>query len=287
MRMRMISTRYSQVLSNSAGDRVMIGMSLPSDTIINEIRARVRMVSSQHTLAFNNVIGYAVAMYLLPVLDPDLADTYADVWDQLVEKDDDLEVSGLDLDTVGLDTDNFWEPGEHNWHDIYDVGLRPRKLHGRYKFLTQNDAVMQVHDTVTPFTVIWQGGDKFEFRIRRRLYVEQPSVLVMALAAPVMSDTTSVQEVIFAENKWSQLKYMRQVLERSLMNAIGLFEAGAETPFVEASVLLTEHLNPNVFEQSSGAMIASAFNAFTEVSIDHSVLGDMGQAVLETERRTI
>lgn len=287
MRMRMISTRYAQTLSIAATDTALFGISIPSGTIVNEIRARVRMIGIDHTLAFNNIVAYAVAMYVLPVLDPDLADTYDDIWDALVHKDADVEAGGLELDAAGLDTINFWEPGEFDMSNIYEVGLRPQKLFGRYKFMTANDALMLVHNTESPFTIIWLAGDVFEIRVKRRFYVSQPSVIVCAVATPATTDTVTTQPTAFAENKWGQIKYMRAVLERSLINAIGLTETGAETPWVEASALLSEHISPDVVEKTSGAFKASTFSILTEAAIDHSVEGEIGDMVLQTERRSI
>ena len=69
---------------------------------------------------------------------------------------------------------------------------------------------------------------------------------------------------------------MRNTLERAILHQMGVFEAGAETPWEEASSLLRQHLNPDVFEGTAGLFFTQGEYIFTgEASIDHSVTGDL------------
>ena len=49
-----------------------------------------------------------------------------------------------------------------------------------------------------------------------------------------------------SENEWSRYKYMQETLSYAMQHSIGLTEAGAETPWVDAANLLAKVLEPDV-----------------------------------------
>ena len=134
-----------------------------------------------------------------------------------------------------LDTSPFFEPGEADWTAVFDVGLRPERIYHRDRLLTiVNGSVFTYQDNQSPFNVEWRAGDSFSIHIGKRLRVRQPSVLVFAVAAPSMDDTTVTIQAALAENEWPQVKYMSHILERAMLHVLGVVEAGAETPWEEA-----------------------------------------------------
>ena len=103
----------------------------------------------------------------------------------------DTDSQTLDLDTVAADTTPFFEPGEADWSQVMDVGVRPEKLYGRYKMVSFMNASFKGRDNETPFALEFRFGDIVNMRVRRRLRVRQPTVLVCAMASPAMDDTNS------------------------------------------------------------------------------------------------
>ena len=103
---------------------------------------------------------------------------------------------------------------------------------------TLANSMMRWPDATTPFAPLWRAGEVFRIRIRRKLRVRQPSVLVLGLASPNLDDTTSVAQKAATEPELAQTKYIGHVLERALLHLFGLTEAGAETPWEEATSLL-------------------------------------------------
>ena len=183
------------------------------------------------------------------------------------------------------DSNPFWEPGEHELMKMFDVGLRPNRIFHRHRFLSiVSGAAAIFQDNQTPFDTVWIAGDKFTFHRRGRLKVRQPSVLLFGIGSPSLDDTTSTQESALAEAEWPQLKYGSLILERAMTELLGLTEAGSETPWVEATSLLLKHLEPDVFEETSGAFITENYNMMYEMVVDHSVVGEFGKIAISSGR---
>ena len=128
----------------------------------------------------------------------------------------------------------------------------------------------------------WATSEVINIRVRKNYAIRQPSALVFAFASPAMDDLTSTPENVAAENEWPRLQYMETVLEQALIKFMGLVEAGAETPWEEAAALLRKHLEPDVYEDTSGAWKPQSYHVFVDAMIDHSVEGTMGKLQLGT-----
>lgn len=279
---RIFARRLSYHFVGAGADEVVAGISLPSDSVINDIRVRIKL-SSTTIMSWDQAAMYAVEGWILPVLDPDSASTHDAIWDQLVPKDTDVQT--LDLDTGASAGSPFYEPGEAEWSSMLDIGLRPERLYHRHRLLHVTDGASLVfQDNQSPFAQKWNVGDSFDINIKRRLRVRQPSVLVFGFASPNLDDTTATVESILAESEWGQVKYIQNVLERALLHLAGVVEAGAETPWEEASTLLQKHADPDVFEDSANKFTALAYDVYTEAMFDHSVVGTMGKVAVTTGR---
>ncbi len=258
----------------AGSDEVIFGITLPSDTVVNRVRATISVIG-ENQKPVTTMLAYSCRGYILPVFDPDAQANYETLWDQLVPKDTDVQA--VDLDTGAQDATPFFEPGEADWTQMLDIGLRPRMIFQKTRFMTMlTHSYIRFQDNQTPFSAQWLGGDVVNVDITRRMYVRQPSVLVFGVASPAFDDTQSVKESVLTEQKIAQTKYMGDTLKRGLMSLIGLVEAGAETPWDEAVDLLQEHLNPDPFEESATRMGTDTWNVLSEASISHSVKGELG-----------
>jgi len=276
---RMLARRRGQIISAAGSDQVFFGLSLPSDTVINSIRAQVHLVGTtiiDHLLAHY----YAIEGWILPVLDPDAATQFETIWDNLVPKDTDVEV--VDLDVVASDTSPFFEPGEVDWTQLLDVGLRPKKIYGKYQLQTYANAASKL--TVATDDPSYVPTDVVHISINKRMRVTQPSILAFAFAVPSGDDTSTVSETALAEGQWGQVKYIDHVMERGMLHLFGVVEAGAETPWEEATALLKLHLEPDVREETAGHYSAPAYNVDVDAIIDHSVVGSLGKGTITTGR---
>lgn len=276
--LRMFARRRSQIVVPTSTDRAMFGLSLPSDTVINRIRADVHVMGTS-TEAFTLAHWYGVEGWILPILDPEDASSIDVLWNQLVPKDTDVQT--LDLDTGTQDTAPFFEPGEADWSQLLDVGLRPQRIYQRLRMMTYANS-QKPHTVADAATYI--PADVFRIELNRRVVVRQPSILIFAFASPTGDDTTATVPTALTEIQWSQVKYFEHVLERAQMDLLGLTETGAESPWEEATDLIQTHLEPDVFEETAGFWNNKTYNVATDAIIDHSVVGRMGKMTISTGR---
>ncbi len=267
---RMFARRQSGKSVASGTDEFLFGITLPSDTVVHDIKAKVK-VWSLSELTSDNMSAYAVEGWVLPLLDPDSAQGFENLWDTLVPKDTDVQV--MDLDTGAADATPFYEPGEADWSQLLDIGLRPKRLFHRHRFLSMHDSLFTFQDNQTPFNVLYRAGDRFDIHIKKRITVRQPSVVLFAFASPSLDDSTTSSEAALTEPEMGQVKYIGHVLERAMLHLFGVFEAGAETPWEEATALLQKHLDPDPQIEAALTMQPTAWFVHVEAMIDHSVVG--------------
>lgn len=285
--LRLIGRRTAYKSASGGVDSVLLGISLPSDTVINRISFNGFTVPQINTLEMqsNEVMGIALEAWILPIDDPDATANFDDVWDTLVPKDTDAQT--LDLDAETVDSQAFFEPGEVDWQSVFDVGIRPRRIwhHHKYLHIGNTTGVVFV-DSQTPFSPKWQPGASYGFRSKRRMRIEQPSVLLVGISVPAFDDTTSTLESPLAENEWPRVKYLGDVLIFALHEVLGLTEATAETPFEEAADLLQRHLDPDVFEGSNmvNQLVNNGMAFFGEIIVDHEVTGTLAIQTVDTGR---
>jgi len=286
----MVARRWFALEVNDGEDQVMFGISLPNGSIVTDVRAKLHYICgtvasgpNQFPIVSASVI--AVEGYVLPVFDPDAVVSFDTLWDNLVPKDTDVDV--IDIDTGATDTTSFMEPGEAAFANLFDVGVRPRRVYHHHKILTaMNSSVHTFQNIATPADLgRYTPGGSLNLQLTRPMRVNQPSVLLFGFGVPLMDDTTATQTNILTEAQWSQVKYMEHTLERALLHQFGVFEAGAETPWEEASALLRAHLNPDVFEDVGNMWLtAGEYQVYGEASITHLVTGRMDIKTVSTGR---
>ncbi len=266
----------------AGSDQVVLGVPLPSGSVVHDVRCDITLLQKV-ALAIDKVAMYACEAWIIPVTDPDTIITYDVLWDRFVPKDTDVDI--LDLDTGATDATPFYEPGEPDWSQLFDVGLRPERLYHKNRLLTMaNGSIMSFHDTQTPFDPLWHPGDSFTIRVKKRYVVRQPSYLLIGIANPSLDDTQVPMGSTLVEEKWGQMKYVGHVLERALLHVLGVVEAGAETPWEEATALLKEILEPDVREETAATFVSAAWDVTAKSIVDLSVEGVLGQVALTTGR---
>lgn len=272
--LRLHARQTNQIQVNSQQDQVLCGWSLPSDTVIHDFRAKIDLIGTVDK-AVSAMIAYALEAWILPVIDPDTPVTLDGIVDALVPKDTDVQT--MDLDTAAADTTPFWEPGEADWSSVLDIGLQPERIWHSHKFQTVATPGVHIHqDNQTPFSTVWLPIAQERVHVRRRLRVRQPSVLVLACSAPSLDDTTATLLSQLVENEWGRIKYMGDMLKQAHMDLLGITEAGAETPWEDATDLLQKHLLPDMVEETADSFETNAWNTLTEATLDHSVVGELG-----------
>jgi len=278
-RMKARRTFQRNVIADS--DDVLAGVWLPAKTRVLGVSGYASFSGTQQGLGVA-VMG-AVEGWVLPVEDPDTAQTMEIVWDLFVPKDTGANV--LDLDTATQVTTPFFEPGEVYWESIFDIGTQPRRLyHHHFMSTVAHNAVAVNRDPETPFLYEFLPGKVVRFG-SGPFSVDGPSLLVFGAAAPLM-DVTSASAALdaLAEEDWGQLQFIDHVLERAQLSLLGLVEAGAETPWEEAAVLLRTYLDPIVLEETAGSFVGINWSVKGEMEVIVEVQGKMPKSMIDTGR---
>lgn len=277
---RMFARRLHFGVQSAATDEVFFGLSLPSGSRVNGVNIDLQFWASGVRLASEASL-YAIEGWILPIHDPDAAATYDQFWDRMVPKDTDVET--IDLDTASGDAAPFYEPGEPNFAGLFDVGWQPERIYRREGILSPvTGNIMVTRDPATPFLTEWFPGVQVNIRVNKNYAISQPSVLLFALALPALDDTTNTVSSVALENEWPQTKYIGDVLKRAMLHLFGLVEAGAETPWEEATALLKKHLEPDPFEFSAAKLVSISMNVLAKGICDHSVVGTMEHTQITT-----
>lgn len=277
----MLARRTFQRTIGAGGDDVLAGVWLPAKTRVNSVRGYVSCRATKQAIGVATMS--AVEGWVLPVDDPDATATMEVHWDTHVPKDrfDDV----LDLDTVAQDTGSFFEPGEIYWESVFDIGVQPRRLFHHHWMSTAGHNSLSINrDPETPFLYEFIPGKTLAIGTGPFM-VREPSLLVFGGAGPDMDRTSpSVAIAPLAEEDWGQLQFIDHVLERAQLHLLGLFEAGAETPFEEASALLRSYLDPDVLEETAGIFLPVAWNMLGEMQVDLTVQGSLPKQIITTGR---
>ena len=277
MSIRMYSRRFGATTIGAGNDMVLMGVTLPSESTINGINGEICMQSAAAN-GFAKGMFYACEAWILPLVDPDAATSFQTLWDTLVPKDTDTDT--LDLDTGAVDSTPFFEPGEIEPGMLFNVGLQPERIFARQRMMTGiRDGMFPDFDA----SIAWQT-DRFDLRIKKNYYIEQPSVMLVGIAAPSMDDVTTTIEAALTENELPRIKYVQAVMEQALIKMLGLIESGAETPYEEAIDLLQKHLEPDVYQSQGGMWSAASWQSWGRMVVDHSVVGEMANFSLSSGR---
>ncbi len=267
--------RHGHQLTGTGNDTVITGFELPAESVLRSLHVNVDMIGVQTALERERCVMYACAAYLIQLDDPDEAVTHQTIWDTFVPKYTDTDT--IDLSTGEANATPFWEPGMADFDDLFEMGDRPLKLFMRRKklnFANPGSGGIRFQPAETPFEPQWMPADSFRIHINRPIRIRSPSALLVAISNPLTTDTTTTRPIL-TESEWGQIQYIESTLERSLMDQLGVTEAGAETPWTESTDLLRKHLAPDVQEETAGAFATESFNVFQTTQFSHTVPGTM------------
>lgn len=277
---RMFSRREYTSRVAAGTDLVFSGIDLPPGSTLNNVNLEVHVWQQETARA--EKLKYMVEGYILPVFDPEVATFYNTIWDQLVPKD--IDTDTVDLDTGAVDTSPFSEPGEVNWAQIMDVGLKPEKIYSRTKMLSFANSSFGNYDSQTAYPEIWTPRDVFHIKLGKRRRVYQPSIVAFAIGSPAYDDTTATELTTLSEAEWPRMRYIEMVLEQAITQLLGLVEAGAETPWEEATALLRKVLEPDVIEMNVDELLSVNFDIWCYGVYDISVEGRIAKPQLTSGR---
>ncbi len=270
---RLFRHQLTQQYTSSGTDRIFGSMPIPSESSQNNVWGNIHVVDRFDSVV-HQVSLYGIDGFLLAVPDPDSPDSVEDLWDRLVDKDDDITLGSLDLDEATSDLSNLYEAGEPSIGAIMDAHVYKDDNHW-----FKRRSMMSFASSPTGFNYAAAGNstylarDMFKLRSRKKIYTEYFSMSLLGISVPIV-ETKSTNPNAPTQSAWLQQKYLEVVLEQAWMTILGLTESGAESPWEEAAALVQELTEPDVEEATAGAFRNdSAMSIFSELTWDVSVPG--------------
>lgn len=269
--MRVFRHTLTQRLIAAGTDEVIGHAPIPSDCTLNNVWCET------HVVATGGVDVKEVAMYgvdgrLIPDRDPGDAVDLTAQWDLQVQKDEDVGAGVFSIDPGSSETSPLFEPGEPNLAAIMDIALDEKvEFYKRRKLIS---FISTPRGFIDGTPDVYLPGDVFKFHAKRNMRAEVHSNAILSFSNPSLDDVTTTAANSFnTEAKWMQMKYFEVVLEQSWMELMGLTEAGSETPWEEAALLVEEVLEPTVIEETAGSFQDAAYNVFCSMTFDITVPG--------------
>lgn len=256
----------------AGADQVINAIAIPGQSKLSHVWMDFSLVSAgvQDVL---DASMYGVTGYIVPIPDPDATTVLNTLWDEMIPKDDSiLTADSIDLDFVDTaDATAEITPGDPSIEELFNVGGRPERIFERTEMITfgkQSAGFI----AGTPNTFI--PRDAWKAEVKRQYNVEMPSLLMFGISAPSTTGTGSQPFVPGTNQQWLQLRYMADTAKDAWKFAVGLIEAGAETPYLEAAALLSDYLE-RFFEETTGAFVDTAYRVFTDFRYEVQVEGEL------------
>ncbi len=274
MAMRFFRHMLSQISMGGNLDRVLAHMSLPSECSQNNVWGDVHVINNDGFF-IESAMVYGADGFVVPLPDPDTADSVDDIWDRLIEKEANPSSGVLDLDTTAVQGGPHFEAGETNQGLIADMHTYDDDNHWykRRKIISFANAPTGFH-WVTSGVSTFSPTDHFKVRSRKKISAELHSMSLLGFTIPGLAGTSSgIENTPSSEAKWLQQKYLEVVLEQAWMFLVGLVETGAETPWEDAANFVDSLLEPVPFEDSAGAWLTDTMRIFSQFTFDVTVPG--------------
>lgn len=261
----------TQRLIASGADEVIGHAPLPSESRLNNTFGECHVVSTAK-IDTVDVVLYGVDGRVIRDDDPGDATLLDLEWDLNQQKDQDVGAGAFSMDPGSSESSPMFEPGEPQLDSILGMALEPKNQFFKRRKMVSFISTPRGFVSGTPDQ--WWPGDVFKLNTRKRIEVDVMSTAVVVFSAPSLDDTTTTAATSFSsEAKWMQMKYFEVVLEQAWMELMGLTEAGAESPWEEAALLVEEVLEPTVIEETAGGFNNAAFHAFCGMTWDITVPG--------------
>lgn len=274
---RIIGRRLGQVLVGAGLDSVFAAYPIPKDGILNNLFLEVSvMMPASETLSTDQMVAYGVSAFVVPLPDPAAGLTYDAAWDQLIPKDEG-QLANLLPGTAAADSTAEFEPGEIDLNNLFDmVGLAPRQIFQRRKYLTVNDAIVLGGTPIDTYYV----ADHFTTQIRQTVRCNTMSYVLVGLSSPDMTRTGTIWDPP-TNDEWAILQYLDIFIEQMFIASLG--QGAGESMHDEAEIFITELLEDNIFETTADAFHAQTWRGFCRSTFDVSVPGRPQLKVLTSE----
>lgn len=236
-------------------DRVMVGVPMPKGAKLLSVSGEVHMIGEEDQPT-NQFMAWGMSGVVVPVPDPDTAIVFGALWDNVIVKSADpttvAATSLLDWDWDTADTSVQIEPGEMNINDVLGMTedqkefLPPRLSWVSWAKSRQGGFVAGTPDDFLP-------SDFKTFRSQKKITADTASVAMIALSSPLLDETLLLAAHLTPPNEgaWYQLANMTDTLRDFAKINAGLVEAGAESPYANATSRIQDLIARDMLDESS------------------------------------
>lgn len=260
-------------------DLTIAAAPIPAGGVLNSIFLEAHVIAGA-AISQLRMGMYGISGYVIPVPDQDAALDYETAWDQLVPKDE-PHLTELDSDTGTPDTSPEFEPGGIDINNLFDmVGLSPRQIFRRRKYITTANSLLPVGGTLVD---TYRPTDYFTTKIKKPTRCAMASYAILALSSPATTLTVTGVWQVPTEDDWAILQFMDIFIEQMFMASLGLIEAGAESPYEEAESFISELLEDSVLEQVANSFDPVTWTVFSRATFDITVPGRPQLKTLSSE----
>lgn len=274
----MVTRVTSQYSIATDTDEVIAAVAIPAGGKLESVNLNVSCQLAD--LSVLTAVMYGATMFAVPVIDPDATLKFAQIWDQQVPKDKDEAEGVYDLDTAAADATPEFEMGEMDFETLLGAGGSARKMWRRRRLISfANSPVAFQAGTPDTYSAI----DTFSVRVKKNLRVDVPTVVMLGFSSPVLDDTVSSDLPIPAEKDWTKLRFVVDTLKQAVVELLGEVEAGANTPWTEAAVMISTLLEGPAMEEDAGSFLTGTWITYCTGSFTISVPGEIGFGTLSSE----
>lgn len=221
-----------------------------------------------------NLFGaYGFSGYVMPVIEPEGGSVGAKAtWDTMVTKAVDLSsvaaTEQIDYDWDTADAGPAIEPGELDPSGLLGVGEDVTKtiIEPRLEFVSWANS--RQGGWVAGSPDVYNPSDFKTFRSARRLTAERPSMALLAVSSPSMTDVTEGMNAFTATGmqNWGMLENLDEVMRAALIAALGLTETGAESPFGDMALFIQELVAPDMSDESATHFLSNIWRVMCEAT---------------------
>lgn len=253
-------TTHSGILAANS-DRVCAYSPIaPGGTLVS-VQGEIHMVGPEATpTAIFNAYGFSGS--LEPLIDPDSSIDLNTFWDNMVVKPGPAASSAgsvnFDWDFDTTDTSPDVAVGELDLNAVAGL-LTPGKeiIAPRIEWVSAAKNRGLGHDpAATPYD--YQPTSYKTFRSNRRLAAQegQAAYAMLALSSPILDNEDITQSTLATPADWAILGNLKNVMQDFWRVNAGMVDAGAESPYVEASLAIEELVAPDIVQPSTATIAA-------------------------------
>ena len=262
--MRIIRRTIGAQTVTSGIDRVIGNAPLPKGGKVLSVHGELHVIGEE-SMPVDEFSAYGFSAHVVPIVDPETSIGLGALWDDVVVKALDptttAATSVLDMDWATDDTSPEIEPGELDVDDLLNMTQGQKELIApRLEWISWAKSRQGGWVAATPDTYV--GSDYKTFSSKRKITAEVPSMALIGFSSPSLDDRMiqSADVTMGSAAEWYMAQNMNETLRDMGKMQAGLTEAGAESPYAEASSLIADLVAPSMLDESTTMYRSCAYD---------------------------